>query len=679
VEEIAGYRVVRLLGSGASGQVYEAEDPRLGRRVAIKLLHRGSMATDSQLARFRREREALARLQHPHVLAVHAAGSWRGSPYVVTELLPGRTLADVVREGPVPWRAAVDYALQVADGLAALHAADLVHRDVKPANVLLDASGRVKVADLGLAVGADDERLTATGTVVGSPAYMAPEALSGRLVRHPTLDVYSLGALLFELLSGHVPHPAAGIVEMVAARVRDPTPDPRRHAPEVPEAVVAVVQRAMAESPDARYPDGGAMARALREVKGGGGAGLERRVVVAAVFGVFVLALALWAGASPPAESEPPALPPPGPSTPPPAQRLEDPDGGGALEAPLPTRILRDLRLETGTHLGPSPQVGWSAEGLHAYEERPTVLYRYASDVEAPTAPRESPLEGFLEVTCSVWDLERGSLALGGVGGVRLIDLATGEVRRSVSLPAGAPEVVSALAWGSDGALLVGTGAGGLYALATADPQAALVEVGRAEDRIASLAHRGATTYYYWGVPVLAGSDPEAADYRSAQGYGYALGRLPSVEEGRGALLQYKASVLVAPAGTRELLVGTTGHQIFRRPEDSATPSLVYERKGVRKNRGDLLGRLTQMGQQLPCAHNGPVVALALAREGRRLLSLADVGGTGELALWSSADGAFLDHVRVPGGTPTSMAISPAGDRVAVSVRGGGLRVFRLR
>ncbi|MCW8141252.1 MAG: serine/threonine protein kinase, partial [Planctomycetota bacterium] len=247
-ETIGPYRLLRRLGAGASGCVFEAEDPAAGRRVALKLLIAGAIQPDT-LERFRREREALARVDHPHVLRVHAAGSWQGRPYLVTELLPGRTLSAVLGAGPVGLEAATRYALEVAEGLGALHAAGLIHRDIKPANVLLDEAGACKVADLGLAFCEGDRALTATGTLLGTPTYMSPEALAGKVVRDPSADVYSLGVLFYELLTGRPPHEGHNVFALAHARLEEPAPDPRVHAPGLPRGVAAVCRQALDVDP----------------------------------------------------------------------------------------------------------------------------------------------------------------------------------------------------------------------------------------------------------------------------------------------------------------------------------------------------------------------------------------------------------------------------------------------
>jgi serine/threonine protein kinase len=258
---IPGYRVLNLLGSGAFADVFLAEDESVGRRVAIKLL-REQTPNAAQLDRFRREREALASLSHPHLLRVHAAGSVRGRPYVVTELLAGRTLHDLLKETRDQERL-LDLLHQAALGVAALHEAGLVHRDIKPENLLLDEGGEVKVADLGLVGGQDLRTLTTDGAIIGTPAYMSPEMCKGSGTREPTSDVYSLGAILYEVLTGQLPHPAATVPALLLMRLAVPNPDPALLVPGLPPALAALCRRAMEVSPQDRWPDAAAFAEAL--------------------------------------------------------------------------------------------------------------------------------------------------------------------------------------------------------------------------------------------------------------------------------------------------------------------------------------------------------------------------------------------------------------------------------
>jgi tetratricopeptide (TPR) repeat protein len=251
---VGRYVVLGRVGAGGMGTVYRAEDPRLGRVVAVKvpradLVGAGGAAV---VQRFLREARAAARVRHPHVCPIHDVGEQDGVPYVVMDYVEGPSLAARL-EGGRPLgdvRAAVELARQVAEGLAAVHAGGLVHRDLKPGNVLLGADGKAVLTDFGLARPGGGEHLTQAGALVGTPAYMAPEQSSGEGERvGPWTDVYGLGLMLYQMLTGRLP---------VAEE-----PRPSRRRPEVDAGLDAVVCKALAARPEDRYRDGGEMAEAL--------------------------------------------------------------------------------------------------------------------------------------------------------------------------------------------------------------------------------------------------------------------------------------------------------------------------------------------------------------------------------------------------------------------------------
>jgi serine/threonine-protein kinase len=221
---IAGYEVLGELGRGGMGVVYRARQAGLERDVALKMVRWGGQASDQEVARFRIEAEAVARLRHPHVVQVHAFGEHEGQPYYVMELLAG-SLSARLRGGPLPVREAAELARQVALAVAAAHRAKVLHRDLKPGNVLLDAEGRVRVADFGLAKLLDrDAGQTASETMLGTPAYMAPEQAGGRTREvGPAADVWAVGAILYECLTGQPPFRGASRDETLE-RVRRAEP-----------------------------------------------------------------------------------------------------------------------------------------------------------------------------------------------------------------------------------------------------------------------------------------------------------------------------------------------------------------------------------------------------------------------------------------------------------------------
>ena len=257
------YELLRRLGAGGMGVVYEARHPQLDRRVAVKLL---SAAHDARLVeRFQREGRVLARVRHPGVVEVHEAGVAPEGPYLVQELIEGEPLdALVKRTGPLPPREAARIAAEVAEALAAVHAAGALHRDLKPHNVVLRPDGRPVLIDFGLVRDLEADRLTRTGEVMGSLSYMPPEQVEGDGEVDERTDVYGLGALLYHLLVGGPPF--EGPTAYVVARILDHDPPwPRAVRREVPAGLDALVRRALAKRQADRFPSARAMGQALQE------------------------------------------------------------------------------------------------------------------------------------------------------------------------------------------------------------------------------------------------------------------------------------------------------------------------------------------------------------------------------------------------------------------------------
>jgi serine/threonine protein kinase len=256
-ELLAGrYELEELSGSGGMSRVYRARDRQLGRLVAIKVLHERYADDPAYVARFRREAQAVARLSHPNIVTIIDRGEADGSQYIVFEHVDGENLKQLVaRVGPLPVRRALDLAIDVARALAFAHANGIVHRDVKPQNVLLPDGG-AKVTDFGIAraddleVGSGD---TETGTVLGTADYISPEQARGERATELS-DEYSLGVLVYELLTGHVPYPADTAVAAAARHMTDPVPDVLADRPDVPVRLAAIVERAMAKDPADRFP-----------------------------------------------------------------------------------------------------------------------------------------------------------------------------------------------------------------------------------------------------------------------------------------------------------------------------------------------------------------------------------------------------------------------------------------
>jgi serine/threonine-protein kinase len=256
------YRLVARIQAGGMAVVWRARDELLGREVALKLLAGPLAGSRGVFDLVRREARAAARLSHPNVTAVHDYGEavrpdGAVAPFVVMELLDGHMLAGRLERGPLPWPEAAAIGADIADGLAAIHRSGIVHRDVTPGNVMLTPGG-VKVVDFGIsaAIGEPDE--DSSGSTFGTPAYVAPERLDG-LPAVAATDVYALGALLFEMVTGAPPYPVGTWEELAAARQRPPAALP----PGIPPAFAGLVTSCLAEEPDHR-PHAGQVAAALR-------------------------------------------------------------------------------------------------------------------------------------------------------------------------------------------------------------------------------------------------------------------------------------------------------------------------------------------------------------------------------------------------------------------------------
>ncbi|HZO06342.1 MAG TPA: protein kinase [Solirubrobacterales bacterium] len=253
------YRLEAKLGSGGMSTVYLARDQTLDRDVAVKVMHREMSEQADQLERFRQEARAVAKLSHPNVVAVIDAGEDGGHPYIVFEYVEGETLkARINRVGALDPQEALAYAIEIARGLTVAHARNMVHRDIKPQNVLIDAEGRAKLTDFGISRQLEQDGMTATGRVLGTTDYVAPEQAMGMAV-DPRSDIYSLGVVLYEMLIGQVPFHADSQVGVAMKHVNEELPDVQQRRPEVSAAAALVVERSTAKDPDERYQEVGEM------------------------------------------------------------------------------------------------------------------------------------------------------------------------------------------------------------------------------------------------------------------------------------------------------------------------------------------------------------------------------------------------------------------------------------
>jgi serine/threonine protein kinase len=267
-DEFAGYRVERRLGRGGMGILYLAVEPGLERRVALKLIAPEAASDEVFARRFAEESRIAASIEHPNVVPIYAAGEEAGVPYIAMRYVAGADLARrLTREGRLSPQIAVDLIAQIGTGLDAIHAAGLIHRDVKPANVLLsgeDGGDHAYITDFGVARNvATESGLTQTGRFVGTLDYVAPEQISGGSI-DARVDVYALGCLLFKLLTGEVPFPKDGEAARLYAHLNDPPPAPSLYVPEISMALDDVVIRAMSKDPDDRYPSAGDLGRAAQ-------------------------------------------------------------------------------------------------------------------------------------------------------------------------------------------------------------------------------------------------------------------------------------------------------------------------------------------------------------------------------------------------------------------------------
>jgi eukaryotic-like serine/threonine-protein kinase len=273
-EVIAGrYELEELVGRGGMSSVYRAHDRLLERKVALKLLHEQYSDDSDYVERFRREARSVAQLSHANIVTVIDRGEADGRQFIVFEYVDGENLKEfVTRCGALPVRRALELGVQIGGALAFAHRQGLVHRDVKPQNILLDRAGPAKVTDFGIARTMTVQGLTQTGTVLGTAVYIAPEQAKGEPVDEKT-DVYSLGIVLFELLTGEVPFQGDSFVAVAMRHVNDPPPSLADRRPEVPLRLDAAVQRALAKRPEDRFGSMDELVAELRaclaELRGG--------------------------------------------------------------------------------------------------------------------------------------------------------------------------------------------------------------------------------------------------------------------------------------------------------------------------------------------------------------------------------------------------------------------------
>jgi serine/threonine protein kinase len=276
------YEILGLLGAGGMGEVYRARDPVLKREVAIKVLPAYFSQDPDRLRRFEQEAQAAAALNHPNILAIHQFGTFEGAPYLVSELLDGVTLRQLMERGPIPVRKTIEYGIQIAHGLAAAHERNIVHRDLKPENLFVVKDGRMKILDFGLAkliqpqfVGDGDETTIANetepGKVMGTVGYMSPEQIRGSAVDHRA-DIFAFGAILYEMLTGKRAFQRRTPAESMTAILNDEPPALSQSAQNIPPGLQRVIHRCLEKSPEQRFQSASDLAFAIESLTDASGA-----------------------------------------------------------------------------------------------------------------------------------------------------------------------------------------------------------------------------------------------------------------------------------------------------------------------------------------------------------------------------------------------------------------------
>jgi serine/threonine-protein kinase len=301
------YVIERELGRGGMAIVYLGHDASLGRKVAVKLLPPElTFGSSSTIERFKREARTSATLDHPNIIPVYRVSQGQKLFWYVMKFLEGESLDHVLeREGQLAVDRTVDIIRQTADALDYAHQNQVIHRDIKPANIMLDGKGRVTVTDFGIAKALDAHTLTATGAMIGTPYYMSPEQCSGKRVG-PASDQYALAVMTFQMLGGHLPFTGDSVVDIIHKHVMDPIPPLAVLRPQLPAALVAVVERGLAKHPDERFATCAELAKALGQAAQGmdvtaapprkpSGVRLSKTALVSPVPGAIRTAKGTWA------------------------------------------------------------------------------------------------------------------------------------------------------------------------------------------------------------------------------------------------------------------------------------------------------------------------------------------------------------------------------------------------
>lgn len=265
-KQFGPYQIVAPLGEGGMAAVYKAYHPAMERYIALKVLPRHMAFSEEFLTRFRREAKLLAQLQHPHILPVFDYGEGDGYPYIVMPFIVSGTLADILRKQRLSLPEVRRILTQIGDALSYAHGRGMIHRDIKPSNVLIDERGNCLLTDFGLARMVEAaEKLTTSGSIMGTPAYMSPEQGMGSNTDYRS-DLYSLGVILYEMITGRVPYTAETPVAVVFKHIQDPLPAARKFNPNLPEALERVLLKSLAKNPEDRYQTADEFVQAVQRV-----------------------------------------------------------------------------------------------------------------------------------------------------------------------------------------------------------------------------------------------------------------------------------------------------------------------------------------------------------------------------------------------------------------------------
>jgi WD40 repeat protein len=705
-DEIPGYAILRELGRGGMGVVYLARQVKLGRQVALKMILAGGHAGAADLARFRTEAEAVARLQHPHIVQVYEVGEHDGRPFLSLEYCPGGGLDQKLAGTPLPPVKAAALVETLARATAAAHRASVVHRDLKPANVLLTADGEPKITDFGLAKKLDEAGQTASNAIVGTPSYMAPEQAGGRKDVGPAADVYALGAILYECLTGRPPFKAATPLDTVLQVVADEPVPPTQLQRKTPRDLETVCLKCLRKQPERRYGGATELADDLRRFQAGepiharpvGRAErawrwCKRYPAVAAllvlslafclILGVLVsVSVALRQRAVASARDA--------------EQRRREAEEGkrqaqqGKQEAERSKRELEDKKRETDEILyaagfqlaqreweaGNTQRVseqledcpprlrGWEWDFLHGLVEGAAVLRGHGKFVAGVALSPDGRTAATLshDGTARVWDVARQAdrfsipgnpsrLAIGPDGRrlavalgaeVQVRDLATGRVLARWS--AGKP--VCGLAFVRGGRQLAVAAVGGSVAFFDPASGAERSRLGRSlpfDPQTERMLVRG------WGVAF----SPDGR--RLAQGGG-------------------GGKVRVWDAGSGELLLEGAGHR-----DQVGQPAFSPDGRRLASPGGEGTVRVWDLdGKQPPLTlrgHTGTVCSVTFSPDGRRLLS-----GSQDMTarLWDARAGVELRRFRGHASEVWAVAFDGSGRRAATASPDGTARVFAV-